>query len=156
MKPGKVCKLSTVIIMKNNKELLSSVLKTTQMGQVGIRSVLDTTMRPSLRKALESQLREYDSIETEAHSIASQRGWEVRELDPAVRFLSDMAVRMKLNGRDTDSKIAGMMIQGNTKGMVKGLKDLHRFSSSDEQIQILSQKLLDCETANIRQMQDFL
>lgn len=156
MKPGKVCKLSTVIIMKNNKELLSSVLKTTQMGQVGIRSVLDTTMRPSLRKALESQLREYDSIETEAHSIASQRGWEVRELDPAVRFLSDMAVRMKLNGRDTDSKIAGMMIQGNTKGMVKGLKDLHRFASSDEQIQILSQKLLDCETANIRQMQDFL
>ena len=142
--------------MKNNKELLSSVLKTTQMGQVGIRSVLDTTMRPGLRKALESQLREYDSIETEAHSIASQRGWEVRELDPAVRFLSDMAVRMKLNGRDTDSKIAGMMIQGNTKGMVKGLKDRHRFSSSDEQIQILSQKLLDCETANIRQMQDFL
>ena len=156
MKPWKVCKLSTVIIMKNNKELLSSVLKTTQMGQVGIRSVLDTTMRPGLRKALESQLREYDSIETEAHSIASQRGWEVRELDPAVRFLSDMAVRMKLNGRDTDSKIAGMMIQGNTKGMVKGLKDLHRFSSSDEQSQILSQKLLDCETANIRQMQDFL
>lgn len=156
MKPGKVCKLSMVIIMKNNKELLSSVLKTTQMGQVGIRSVLDTTMRPGLRKALESQLREYDSIETEAHSIASQRGWEVRELDPAVRFLSDMAVRMKLNGRDTDSKIAGMMIQGNTKGMVKGLKDLHRFASSDEQIQILSQKLLDCETANIRQMQDFL
>ena len=156
MKPGKVCKLSMVIIMKNNKELLSSVLKTTQMGQVGIRSVLDTTMRPGLRKALESQLREYDSIETEAHSIASQRGWEVKELDPAVRFLSDMAVRMKLNGRDTDSKIAGMMIQGNTKGMVKGLKDLHRFASSDEQIQILSQKLLDCETANIRQMQDFL
>lgn len=151
-----MCKLSTVINMKNNKELLSSVLKTTQMGQVGIRSVLDTTMRPGLRKALESQLREYDSIETEAHSIASQRGWEVRELDPAVRFLSDMAVRMKLNGRDTDSKIAGMMIQGNTKGMVKGLKDLHRFASSDEQIQILSQKLLDCETANIRQMQNFL
>ena len=156
MKPGKVCKLSTVISMKNNKELLSSVLKTTQMGQVGIRSVLDTTMRPGLRKALESQLREYDSIETEAHSIASQRGWEVRELDPAVRFLSDMAVGVKLDGRDTDSKIAGMMIQGNTKGMVKGLKDLHRFASSDEQIQILSQKLLDCETANIRQMQDFL
>lgn len=61
--------------MKNSKDILSSVLKTTQMGQVGIRSVLDTSMRPGLRKALESQLREYDSIETEAHSIATQRGW---------------------------------------------------------------------------------
>ena len=43
--------------MKNSREILTSVLKTTQMGQIGIRSVLDTSMRPGLRKALESQLR---------------------------------------------------------------------------------------------------
>ena len=114
--------------MKNSKERLSSLLKTTQMGQVGIRSVLDTSMRPGLRKALESQLHEYDSIETEAHSIATQRGWDLSELDPAVRFMADMSVRMRLNGKNTDSKIAGMMIQGNTRGMIKGLKDLHQFA----------------------------
>ena len=142
--------------MKNSKEILSSVLKTTQMGQVGIRSVLDTSMRPGLRKALESQLHEYDSIETEAHSIATQRGWELEELDPAVRFMTDMMTRMKLNGRNSDSKIAGMMIEGNTKGMIKGLKNLHQFAGQDEKINILSHKLLDCETANIRQMQGFL
>lgn len=142
--------------MKNSKELLSSLLKTTQMGQVGIRSVLDTSMRPGLRKALESQLHEYDSIETEAHSIATQRGWDLSELDPAVRFMTDMSVRMRLNGKNTDSKIAGMMIQGNTRGMIKGLKNLHQFAGQDEQIGILSQKLLDCETANIRQMQGYL
>ena len=45
-----------VMKMKNSKEMLSSLLKTTQMGQIGIRSVLDTNMRPGLRKALESQL----------------------------------------------------------------------------------------------------
>ncbi|MEE0109289.1 MAG: hypothetical protein UEP57_00140 [Oscillospiraceae bacterium] len=142
--------------MKNNKEILSSVLKTTQMGQIGIRSVLDTSMRPGLRKALESQLHEYDSIETEAHCIATRRGWELEELDPAVRFMTDMMTRMKLTGRNTDSKIAGMMIQGNTRGMIKGLKNIHQFGGQDEQIHILSQKLLDCETANIRQMQGYL
>lgn len=142
--------------MKNSKEILSSVVKTAQMGQTGIRSVLDTSMRPSLRKALESQLREYDSIETEAHTIASQRGWELKELDPGVRMMTDMMTRMKLHGRNTDSKIADMMIQGNTRGMVKGLKNLHQFPSSDSQLQMVSQKLLDCETANIRQMQGYL
>ena len=141
---------------KTSQEVLSSVLKTTQMGQIGIRSVLDTSMRPGLRKALQSQLREYDSIETEAHAIASQRGWEVRELDPAVRFMSDMAVRMKLGGRGSDSKIADMMIIGNTRGMIKSLKNIHRYDNHDQQVQILSQKLLDCETANIRQMEAFL
>ena len=143
-------------MMKTSKEILSSVLKTTQMGQIGIRSVLDSTMQPSLRTALESQLREYDSIETEAHSLATRRGWEVEELDPALRVMTDMMTRMKLNGRNTDSKIAGMMIEGNTKDMIKGLKNIHRLEGQDPQIQILSQKLLDCETANIRQMQIFL
>lgn len=142
--------------MKNSKEVLSSILKTTQMGQVGIRSVLDTSMRPALRNALESQLREYDSIETEAHSIATQRGWELKELDPAVRFMADRVTRFKLSGKNSDSKIADMMILGNTRGMVKGMKNIHQFADSDEQVQILSQKLLDCENANIRQMYPYL
>ena len=142
--------------MKNGKEVLTSLLKTTQMGQVGIRSVLDTSMRPGIRKALESQLKEYDAIETEAHALASQRGWELRELDPAIRMMSDMMTRMKLSGQGSESKIADMMIQGNTKGMIKSLKDLHQFTGDDERVRTLSQKLLDCETANIRQMQSFL
>lgn len=151
-----MCILTAVMFMKNSREILTSVLKTTQMGQIGIRSVLDTSMRPGLRKALESQLREYDSIETEAHSIATQRGWDMDELDPSVRVWSNLMTRMKLNGRNTDSKIADMMIQGNTKGMIKGLKTLHQFGQQDEQINTLSQKLLDCENANIRQMQGYL
>ena len=142
--------------MKNGKEILSSLLKTTQMGQLGIRSCLNTSMRPGLRKALESQLREYDAIESEAHAIASQRGWEVEELDPALRFMTDAMTRMKLSRGNCDSRIADMMIQGNTKGMIKGLKNLHQFPQPDEKIRTLSQKLLDCETANIRQMQSFL
>lgn len=142
--------------MKDSKEILSSILKTTQMGQVGIRSVLNTAMRPTLRSALESQLREYDAIESEAHVIAAQRGWELPELAGSARLMADMMTRTRLAYGNTDSKIAGMMIQGNTRGMIKGLKNKHQFGKQDLQISMLSQKLLDCETANIRQMQGYL
>ena len=142
--------------MKNSQQILSSVLKTTQMGQIGIRSVLDTRMRPCLRRALEQQLREYDQIETESHTLAAQRGWELKDLDPAVRMMSNMVTRMKLSAGGTESKIADMMIQGNTKGMIKGLRNMHQFPREDSRITALSQKLLDTETANIRQMQAFL
>lgn len=142
--------------MKDSKSILSSILKTTQMGQIGIRSVLNYAMRPTLRKALQSQLQEYDTIENEAHSIASQRGWELSELAPAVKGMAMMMSRAKLAGGNTDSKIAGMMIQGNTRGMITSLKNQHQFNRQDTQISTLSQKLLDCETANIRQMQSFL
>lgn len=151
-----MCILLAVMCMKTRKALLSSLLKTAQMGQTGIRSVLDTGMQPELRKALQTQLREYDSIEAEAHALAARRGWEVTELDPAARLLADMTVRLRLRGGDTDSRIADMMITGSTRGMVKGLRRLHRLSRPDEPLQILSQKLLDCENAGIRQMQMFL
>lgn len=149
-------KLDMVMQMKGSQDLLSSILKTTQMGQSGIRSVLDTSMRPTLRKALESQLQEYDAIEDEAHAIAAQRGWELPELDPMVRAMASVSTRIRMRFGSTDSKIAGMMIQGNTRGMIKGLKNLHQFNKQDTQITALTQKLLDSETANIRQMQSFL
>lgn len=126
------------------------------MGQVGIRSVLDAQMRPGLRSALQAQLKEYDLLESEAHTLAAQRGWEPEELDPAVRAMSNMMVRMRLSMGRNDSRIADMMIQGNTKGMIKGLRMLHKMPKEDSQITALSQKLLDTENANIQQMQKFL
>ena len=156
MRRAKMHILAPVMNMKNSKELLSSLLKTTQMGQVGIRSVLDTTMKPELRKALESQLHEYDAIESEAHRMAFRRGWELPELDPGIRFLTDRMTRIRLGGRNSDSRIAGMMIEGNTKGMIKGIRNMNRFSGQDEPLRTLSQKLLDCENANIKQMQNYL
>ena len=142
--------------MKNNKEILSSVLKTTQMGQIGIRTVEDKAKNPELKQALESQLREYDTIEREAHNIAEMRGWVLPELNPGVRAMSEMMTRMKLTGSRKDSKIAGMMIQGNTRGIITGLKNLHQYPNRDQRIEALSEKLLEKENDNIRQMEPFL
>ena len=61
----------------NNKEMLTSLLKTAQTGQTGIRGILGCTMEPNLRGELKAQLREYDAIEAEAHAIASSRGWDL-------------------------------------------------------------------------------
>ena len=46
--------LTRVMNMKTNEEILSSILKTTQMGQVGIRSVQDKAVGTGLQKALVS------------------------------------------------------------------------------------------------------
>lgn len=148
--------LTAVMKMKNSKDMLSSILKTTQMGQLGIRSVLNASIQPDLRKELESQLQEYNSIEREAHAIAASRGWELQELNPAVKGMTNMMTHSRLSYGDVSSKAAAMMISGNTRGMIKSLKNIHRFAQKDAQISTLSQRLLDCETANIRQVQGFV
>lgn len=139
-----------------NLDFLSALLKTTQCGQVEIRSVLDTPMCQNLRTTLESQLLEYDAMETEALAIAHRRGWDLTTLDPGKRFLTDRAMRIRLTGRNTDSRIADLLIQNNTRAMISGLRQLHQFQEKDPQLRILSQKLLDCETSNICQLQEYL
>lgn len=142
--------------MKDNKDVLSSVLKTTQMGQLGIRSALYCDMKPELRKTVESQLREYDAIESEVHSIARKRNWQVSELNPSIRFMTDRMARMQLSFGDVNSKLAAMMIRGNTSGIIKGLKNLHQLEKPDDAVYALSQKLLDTESNNVHQMKQFL
>lgn len=142
--------------MKGSKDILSSILKTTQMGQIGIRSILNEQLQPSLRTELRNELREYDAIEREAHAIARARGWELKELDPAIKGMTNMMTRTRLSFGELDSKAAAMMIQGNTRGIIKGFKNLNQFPPSDHQVSALAQRLIDIEEANNQQLQGFL
>ena len=148
--------LITVMIMKDSQKILNSLLSTVQMGQVGIRAVIKKAVRTDLQRALQSQLKEYDSYETQAFNIAAARGWKLKEVDPAVRKMADMISRTKLAFGAQDSKIAAMMIQGNTRGIIMGMKDLHQTQHVDKQVLDLSQRMLDTEETNIKQMQEFL
>lgn len=142
--------------MKGSKDVLSSILKTTQMGQIGIRSVLKAPVQGKLRNELKSQLKEYDAIEQEAHGIALSRGWELKELDPAIKGMTNMMTRTQLSYGNANSKAAKMMIQGNTRGIIKGFKNLNQFPPNDERVTSLAHKLIDCEETNNKQLQGFL
>jgi hypothetical protein len=142
-----------VITMKSSQDLLSSVLKTTQMGQIGIRSVLKCNVTGRMRTALQDQISEYDKIESEAHMLAES---SLEELNPAIQKMSDMMTRTMLCGSNVNSKAAAMMIRGNTRGMIKSLKNLNQYDHSDQKVEALANKLLTCEENNIKQMQGFV
>ena len=142
--------------MKDNKDLLGSILKTTQMGQIGIRSVLNLPLQADLRSELQTQLKEYDSIERETYCLAQNRGWQLSELDPAIKGMTNMMTKSRLMFGNTNSKAAAMMIQGNTRGIIKGYKNLNKLSPSDQRILDLAHKLIDCEQTGIVHLQGFL
>ncbi len=142
--------------MKNNKSLLASLLHTVQMGQSGIRSVSGRAVGAGLKQELTRQLHEYDAIEKEALYLAKANGWTLSDVNPAVRKISDLMSRARLVGGDCDSKIAGMLIQGNTRGMILGIRDLHRVADADGHIHALAEKLLDRENINIQKVQAYL
>ena len=142
--------------MKTSKELLSSMLHTVQMGQTGIRVVRNSAIRPGLQKELDRQLYEYDQIEKEALQLAKARGWELTNVNPMMRQMSRVMSQARLMGGEVDSKIAGMLIQGNTRGVILGVKNLNHCTQKDDQITQLANKLLDRENMNIQKSQIYL
>ena len=142
--------------MNNTKELLSSILHTVQMGQSGIRVIRDSAIRPGLCQELDRQMQEYDHIEKEALQLAKARGWELSNVNPIARQMSSVMSQVRLIGGEVDSKIAGMLIQGNTRGMILGVKNLNRCTQNDAQVTQLAQKLLDRENINIQKSQPYL
>ena len=126
------------------------------MGQIGIRSILKNPLQATLRSELISQLQEYDALEQEAHEIARCKGWVLEELNPAIKGMTNLMTGSRLSFGNVDSKAAQMMIQGNTRGIIKGYKNLNQYPPSDQRIAALAQKLIDFEEVNNRQLQGFL
>lgn len=140
----------------NDKKMLTSVLHTVQMGQTGIRSVMDKAVSADLKKEMKQQLVIYDAMEKEALKLGARMGYQLKDLNPGIIRMSEAMARMRLIGGQRDSKIAGMLIQGNTRGVILGSKNLHHGQSADPQIRELTQRLVTQEKSSIENTQPFL
>lgn len=143
--------------MQNDISMLNSIRKTTQMGCYGIQTVLDETEDHEIQEALRSQLAEYENIYSEADRLLREREGRVKNVSPLARYCSAMSAKMKVRmSDDPTSKIAELMLQGNTRGMIKSVQNIRSMGLLDPKVSGLSNRLLQTEQANIDQMKGFL
>lgn len=142
--------------MINSERVLNDIIKTCQMGIQGIDIVMDKTGEPALRQALKVQRKEYSDLEAEGKLLAQRKGISIEQIGAVTRRMSAWLSRGQLLVGEPNSKIAGMMIQGNTRGVILVLKNTRRCDTPDEQIAELAQKLLVTQKHNIESMEPFV
>ncbi|MBE7007391.1 MAG: hypothetical protein E7424_09675 [Ruminococcaceae bacterium] len=142
--------------MNQDTQMLQQICKSTQMGQSGIRAVFTGAREPAMKQALASQLREYDAIHHQADRLLRDRGESAQRIPGLVLAASRMGAQMRLARDGSSSKIAEMMIEGNTKGMVKSMRQNRALHALDPKVSNLSNRLLQTELTNIEQMKPFL
>lgn len=140
----------------NNQEMLNEIRKATDMGVVGIEAVENRAAQEPLYDALLQQKQEYHELYGQADCMLLSRGGQRKNIPQSAKVFSRMSSAMKLMMGPTDSKIAEMMIEGNTKGMIKSYQNLRTLDQTDPEILTLSRKLLQTELHNIEQMKKFL
>ena len=111
--------------MQNEIEMLRSIRQSTEMGCSGIRAVLPEAQNPAMQSALRSQWKEYDSIYAEADRLLRERGVRLSGVNPLAKYGSMLTAKLRArNSRNTTARIAEMLVQGNTRGMVKSMQNL--------------------------------
>lgn len=141
--------------MTDGYEILFSILKATQGSQAVLSDAIGTASSTGIKSILQAQLRDYDSIESEAHLLASQRAWDVPAPSPLSDLLHSVWQHLMLCRR-SDPRIAGLLIRHHTRAAMTVTRISHRSESYDEPINRLCQKLLFCQFSHVRQLLAFL
>ncbi len=137
-------------------DLLSHVYQTADMGRDGIKSVRKRVRDPKLLQALDAQDTEYRKLQDSAGRMLRARGVQPDGVGMMAKMGSEMMSTMQTMMDHSATKIAEMMIQGNTMGMTKSLRTIRDCKAEDGQVKDLADKLLKTEEANIEEMKNFL
>lgn len=142
--------------MNDSKKILTSILHIVQMGQSGIEAVRNKAVKPEMEKLLLEQMQDYKHMESQAQKLSNQLGWNLPPINVMTQKMSAYSAKCRLLFGDTDSTIAAMLVQGNTRGMILGLKDLHQAAEIEPSVHQLANKLLNMENLNIQKAREYL
>ena len=143
--------------MINDVNMLNSIRKSTEMGIYGIQTVMKETGDSKLYTELEKQLAEYEKIYDEADTLLRDRGGNPEQVNPMAKIGSSMSAKMKIRmAKNPDAKVAELMMEGNTKGMIKSIHNHRTMGVLDPKVSTLSNRLLQTEQANIDTLKGYL
>ena len=137
-------------------ELLQYVHKTASMGIKGLQDVEGRIQDESMRRAVRRQTAEYEKIARESGEMLRGKGCEPEDPGVMAQLSAEVMSAAKTFPTASSSRIAEMVIQGNTMGITKGTKHLNDYAGDDRRVRALAERLIATEQDNVEQMKQFL
>ena len=136
-------------------ELLQYIYKTADMGCEGIDAV-EKHAEKKLLEELKKERVEYENIRSDADLMIRKGGDEPDGSGMMAKMSADMMTAAEMMMDDSRSKIAEMMIQGTTMGIVKTIRHLKDYEGQDEEARKLGERLLNVQEENVEKMKAYL
>ena len=143
-------------MLQQDEQLLSFINQNAQMGTETITQLIKITDDIPFRRALETQLTEYQNIVDSAQSLSQKKGVTASDIPGYAKMSSSLMLKITTMKDKTPSNMARMMIQGSTMGVVEITKHRKELPLTDPQTQALAEKLVQTEQKNIEEMKKYL
>lgn len=133
--------------------LLNDVFQNAQMGVDSTQRLIELAEDKPFQSVLIAQRNRYQDIYDRTLQLSDQ---ELKGKKTLQKLSSTMMINFQTIKDKTPSHLAGMMIQGNTMGVIDMTKSLRENQGADSSVLGLAQDLLSMQKSNIDEMKPYL
>lgn len=137
-------------------KVLGGVLSNAAMARHSTNVTLNFVTDQSLKDVLAAQVAKYDEFTQKVKLLAKEHHVNIKEPSSVSKFFVQSAIKMKLAGKPSTSKIAEMMIKGTTNGVIDLGKLLKHSQLVKEDCTSLAKELLTYEEDKINLLKYYL
>lgn len=137
---------------------LQEVYKGVSMGTDAVNTILGKARDKSFREELTAELDGYENFANQARDQLTALSVAAKEVGAFAKIPSTISINMSTLVDDSTSKLAELMIDGNTMGVVQMKKELSRVEQgaiSDDATK-LAEDVVSFQEKNIETMKTFL
>lgn len=145
--------------MNGREEFLIYIYQTCEMG---VKSTSDLIMLLSnkenkISENLNRYLKEYESYFKRAEALIKEANIDVKKSSLMSKIMSSIGINMEVMRDNSDAKIADMLIQGYTMGVLEVTKKLKKYKDSiNKEERKLAEELNKTQENNIKELKKFL
>ena len=145
--------------MKDKNELLEYIYQTTDLGKKGLIHLLQALENKDnkIKKDIEKQLEGYEELHKETEKLLQDNKIKPKDKGPFIELMNKMGVNMNVMMDNSDSKVAEIIIQGLTMGIVEMEKKIKSYEKEVEKdIVKLAKKVLKYQEKCLEEIKKYL
>ena len=115
--------------MNENIELLEYIYKNAKMGADSTTTLINTIHNKDnkLKAVVEEQLKKYEKFVKDSEKILKKKKADFKEYGMMAKMSSTMGIKMEMLKDNSDSRVASMLIQGLTMGVIEMGKKIDEY-----------------------------
>ena len=143
----------------NNKEFLKSIYEVVNMGYHSCDKLLKDLEGKDNKiiSVIEEMKEKYCAFQKDTKKLDKKYKTQLEDLGMMAKMGSSMEMKMEVMKDNSDSKIADVLIRGNTMGVVEIEKSIHKYEEkSDKDLLKLAKAVLECQKEDIETLKEYL
>lgn len=139
-----------------DKKLLTRIYQDSRVGALGCEEVLKRCTNPAFKEIISNQMKEYNSIAKECLQIANNHKTKLPDNSFFKKMKQIVMINFSLLFKETDRRIAEMMITGTVMGIIDAIKALYDLDKADKTILEIGKKHQALQEKYVESLKAFL